>query len=886
MGNCKNCILRTDEHLTSNMTLITHKISSHADEYENVNMIKARNDMEKEKEKEKEKQHSKRMGRNIKPQKMGPTKFFKSVDSTNDITDGYLLSNKSKKELSDININCASSKDLLHSRDMISSASMGILSGKRQKDYDKINKNLFKKCYRKQPKGGIFIKASGEEFLKSYALKKEDIGYIFNYGNTTDKVLNLNPKGNFEIGLKNNFRTAIEQRGIKTPILNHTLDAIIKLQKFFTLALKGKGNCTYEDHLLDIAKCFVAPYDYDINTEDKKKKVLYFLLDFLLVISYFSVYPYEYGRLTDSEIKEIVMTDYNSEEDRNHLRKDDLLNITRIIQSLAKKIRNNENILNEYSLHNLQKYALRARFRFVTQLDYVNKLYPNIQYYKDIDFCLKKLFYVYVLEKNEYYQSLANAFRITEKRMNLDRGYLDMANQCKHNTPLTEDQITSVSDSTRINEILAVGEDDFLTLINYLQLENYKYKVTYMHPDSEFENFFRRPKRLGQYKVANYYILTDVENAEKFYSSLMLLSNHYGIFIFLVIYSEDPELRVRKIDAMSLNIGSIPIILVRSEEDITNYFYDNKYYFKNRIAVSFNYYLSALEEDESEDTSENQSKKEGKANESLSISGIDMPKNLYLDTEKEEDDCFTLMEKYDLKYAKMAYPKVNKYPKLTVDPTSSMVAFYNCFKENDIQYLFFRHYANYLSFNFYPETSSNLLSYKQFLYALTLEEKSKGLLQIINSDLSSENSERILRHIPLINQIQILIDLQQLMTYNGRVFRAIRLEEDFLKQLKVGTKIINSGFWFASKKEKTEKEALFQETDSKNQKNVLICTKSTKHWNVDLHTENIFNENEEIILFLPFSSFVVKEMKSIKDIKGEYIKLILEPFLTLNEKGL
>ena len=107
--------------------------------------------------------------------------------------------------------------------------------------------------------------------------------------------------------------------------------------------------------------------------------------------------------------------------------------------------------------------------------------------------------------------------------------------------------------------------------------------------------------------------------------------------------------------------------------------------------------------------------------------------------------------------------------------------------------------------------------------------------------------------------------------HKGKLFRGTIMEEQYIEEkIKVGNVLTNLSFWSASKNEKIAKG--FLELNKK--KNILFEIETKKN-NIDIDEEQISKFNEEEVLFLPFSKFLVKskEMEDFNNRKIFRVKL-------------
>ena len=174
---------------------------------------------------------------------------------------------------------------------------------------------------------------------------------------------------------------------------------------------------------------------------------------------------------------------------------------------------------------------------------------------------------------------------------------------------------------------------------------------------------------------------------------------------------------------------------------------------------------------------------------------------------------------------------------------------YKVYKENNCLDLFIKYYGNYFAGDYLIEQNTSLVAVvKMFLYAYTLEEQNgNSFYSIMNNDLSSGNTEKICRYLPLINNIYRLIKNKYLKSYSGDVYRATYFKKELIDEIKKGKKMLNASFWSSSKKQEVAEKFLFLY-----KKNIILHTKIKEGNNIDIHLEKLsqFPNEEEILYFL------------------------------------
>ena len=143
------------------------------------------------------------------------------------------------------------------------------------------------------------------------------------------------------------------------------------------------------------------------------------------------------------------------------------------------------------------------------------------------------------------------------------------------------------------------------------------------------------------------------------------------------------------------------------------------------------------------------------------------------------------------------------------------------------------------------------------MYCREEKESQKSFYRIINDDLRSRDSYKIYRYISILSLINHLIENKLLKSFNGKVYRATKLDENLILKLVPGAKMINTTFWSTSKDFKVAEKFMIKN----NWRNSFIICETTKN-NIDIDLEKLNPFNEKEILFLPFTEFIIKKVSS------------------------
>jgi len=294
-----------------------------------------------------------------------------------------------------------------------------------------------------------------------------------------------------------------------------------------------------------------------------------------------------------------------------------------------------------------------------------------------------------------------------------------------------------------------------------------------------------------------------------------------------------------------LQVPIIPTILVYSEKDIFNYYFDSY----NRLTernIKGGCIIESLEQ----------------------IIDYKFPKISETKIIREQDNGWDMIRDVNVNIFKLvSYDRIFGY--ISID--NFVRDMYKVYEENNCLDLFIKYYANYFGEDYLIEQQASMVAVvKMFLYAYTLEENSdKSFYSIMNKDLRSGNSLKISRYLFMIKSIYNLIKSKYLKSFSGDVYRATYFKKELMDEIKPGKKMLNASFWSSSKKLSVAEEFL-------KHKNILLHTRVKEGNNVEIHLENLSKyPDEEEILFLPYCYFEVKSFKKVKKNGLEYHELEL-----------
>ncbi len=223
-----------------------------------------------------------------------------------------------------------------------------------------------------------------------------------------------------------------------------------------------------------------------------------------------------------------------------------------------------------------------------------------------------------------------------------------------------------------------------------------------------------------------------------------------------------------------------------------------------------------------------------------------------------QDGCFELAETFNYKIVE------NKtiLNMVELDSYCSSISddIYNIYKDHNALDLFINQIIKYFRFCLKSEmTSLDICLIKRILYLYCREEKEheKSFYRMINDDLRTKEPSKVDRLIYLLSIINRFIEKKELASFNGKVYRATKLDENLILKLKTGSKMINTTFWSTSKNFSIAENFMKKNT----WRNAYIICKTVKT-NIDIDYEKLNPYNEYEVLILPFTEFRVEKIYS------------------------
>ena len=557
-------------------------------------------------------------------------------------------------------------------------------------------------------------------------------------------------------------------------------------------------------------------------------------LKYLTLLSlYFSKYPYIFNLLSFNEIKDLL-----NAQNKNELIAKIHEQLPFTLEKLYKKLMKNESILDEKAaLKDIQIYCILVTYLI---LNFIEKLpidpfncYQIVNFFRDFDFSLKfLLFKHYANFNNRRYNFIDQIYFclvISEFRYRILFNYFRQIEEIK---TFTEEEQKIIKETLTIKDFIILGNNNFHEKIKGIEKNIKSNSFKYLNVE-QISNYIEERKKENKKKIWNYFyfLIINYEEYLENFETIYFVSLESGISFLIFLYVENKY--ITKIPKSQLNC-IISIIFVYSPEDIINYL-SQKLNFYNPIQGA-------------------------KLEEISDFLNIKIPKISFEQNDEDiyQSGCFELAETFDINLIKNNFIySINDNIDFRTEFSKHI---YYIYKDHNALDLFYNQNCIYFGWKLYPELFDSDVCYiKRFLYMYCREEKEsqKSFYRIINDDLRSRDPYKIYRYISILSLINNLIELKFLKSFNGKVYRATKLDENLILKLVPGAKMINTTFWSTSKDFKVAEKFMIKN----NWRNSFIICETTKN-NIDIDLEKLNPFNEKEILFLPFTEFIIKKVSS------------------------
>ena len=518
-----------------------------------------------------------------------------------------------------------------------------------------------------------------------------------------------------------------------------------------------------------------------------------------------------------------------------------------ISEELYEKLMNNKSIINEKEkLKKIQTFGILftffglARYRHKDFKDF----YQIINFYRDIDFCLKLLiFYIYLVfnnGNNKFRNDFYSAINICDLRIcRIMLGYANSRYKELKFT-LTEKDQNNLDESLTIKDFLVIGNKNLENKIKNIEKDIKIKTIEYLKIDEVSKYINKRniidskKKEIKGRLTFFYNVIMDLEQFKENYNKIILISAELGLSFILILYIENEDNVF--FNKIFLKMYLAPVILVYSPEDII------KYLSKKAHFNIIDNLKSQLEDDDK----------------LKAFMKIDIPKINFKENNNEDyqDGCFELADTFDCNLIRNKIIRIHS--ENLFDISSICYQMYLTYYDNNAMNLFYEYNSRNFGFSIDHEfIVLDLSVIKRILYMYCREESKskKSLYYMLNYDLRTRNPAKIFRYLELIAFINKLLENEELAKFQGIVYRATKLDENLILKLEPGSTMINTTFWSTSKDSKVSERFLKMHE----WRNTLFICKTLKN-NIDIDFEKLNYFNEKEVLFLPFTEFKVQKI--------------------------
>ena len=631
-------------------------------------------------------------------------------------------------------------------------------------------------------------------------------------------------------------------------ILNNYEKFCIRRLNYFSLAFND-SNYLYHffSNSLELKQIF-----YDINIlehmlinnplDNTTKELINFLSELTLVALYFSKFAYLYGYLNYDETTTILnkeITLKNFRDDYKELIKIHLPALfTKLIQGNVSILE--ENIHLKFLHSFLIKFAKLNATTFMTEFKFENfNRFPSmVKYLMDIDFCLKYFFcniYGYFKDKNLYISLTSSIMGIDKRIQNYDFYF------CLNSTKnialnfVNDNDFSTLNESLKIVDFIVIGDTNFHQKIKSIENNFTHKKIPYLSM-AEVKSYLISKKQ-AKYRNFAYFIIIDIKDMQNAFKELYTLRNEFALSLILIIYNENEKILINKRPLQIM--AHMSMFIANNTNEIINYI--NCQEFIN---------CGALFDSNSSDAITEYQKNIDK---NLKIPKIEMENENKVEKSNTEDG-WELVDKVPEEiFKKLIIGFCGNF--LMTD--SLFKSMFKLYKDNKIDYLFYQTYCKYFGLNLMQTGESICVTIKHFIYAYTLDEGKNSFYYLMNKELRSGDPLKVNKYLEIISGINSTFEdktLNCIKSYEGKLFRATKMEEKQIDEKIIPGKVLtNLSFWSASKNRKTAENFL-----AGKEKNILFLIE-TKGKNIDIDYEQISKfANEEEVLFLPYSKFLIK----------------------------
>ena len=601
------------------------------------------------------------------------------------------------------------------------------------------------------------------------------------------------------------------------------------------------------------------------KVNEVSKELLTFLMRLTLISIYFSKLPYLFGTLSYEETETILKEELTLEG----LQIDyfELLNY-RLNVLYHKLNKEKVSILDKTEhlkfLHifliNFLKRIIKLLYGF--NFDDYSKFPYLVNNFMDLDFCLKLFFFrVYGGFKCDIYKIKCRASLLeSDQRIMTSNGYFSTHMHEKDALKsISIKDLKAFNENLKIRNFIVLGKKNFHKKIKNIEKNFSDEKTTISYLEiKELKDYLDLKRKTDNYRKFDYFVIMKAKYAENIYKDLFKIYDEFALRLYLLIYINHDKTLINKKPIIYRCF--MPIYFFYHINSITNFIIS-----QNNLCCAYN-------------LNEEMSRIIKKLNQVKYPKVWNQNNDLKVD-KKNSENGWQLVESVPEEIFKITI--LGSIGDFVAPIDKFKVNIFNVYKENNLLSLFYEKYSKYFSFSLMPEFENKKVGnfIKQFCYAYSLEEpiKEQSFYYFLNKDLRSGVPSRIEKYIEIINLINVGIEKKCIKSYKGQLFRGSYVEKDFAENKIIEGKLLtNLSFWSASKNRKTSESFA---------KNILFIIE-TKGKNIDIHEEKISKfDNEEEVLFLPFSKFLIVSKIKKKLGTKEIYEVKLEGKEELHERG-
>ena len=625
---------------------------------------------------------------------------------------------------------------------------------------------------------------------------------------------------------------------------NKYTKTLIKLKKYF-IDEKKKFIEILKSVKIKMYKELFNLSNNERPTDDQYEMVYKFLNNLSLISFYFSKCPFDFECLSTS----IIISQIGISKSTNDISKEFALaykNTITISSQIKEGIFNLKNEMDK--INEIMIFIFHILIKREGILNGSTKNYKLINLFKDADLMLKLFLYLFFVQISKKDKSKSFLFdKDFCNSLSPNSGFIFYITFNRINSFDEDEYVISKEDGLKVSEnnefknVLVIGDNEIQKIVknleNQLKINSINYLSFNDNIREKINNFKEQIEK--DYWIHGFILILNEDDLLKYYTKLIVISAELSIYLDIFVYIKNP-------DNYLCNNSNYPsflkIYVIRSPEDIINYL--------NGEALNLRGVLEYIE-----DIQEEYFEKV----ESLGIKLKPNP-NIVINNGWALIDDFGENINKNTICRKIGILHVVNFPCFIFD----------VYRKHNAKKLFIDHYFKYCSC-IYGHTLMDITVIKQIIYIYTKEEKKKteSFYSMVNDDLRSGDLKIICKYFEIISYMNKLIENDEILTYNGIVYRGTYWMPELINELRLGKRMINSSFWSSSKDYDIALEFLL----NSQRNNTLVCITSKKS-NIDIDKEELSaHPEEEEVLFIPYSVFEITKIE-IKQIENKVVNVV------------